>query len=196
MGENKTPWSFLRFRWCSAPPTAVHGPPCLMPVQTGWMPRQWGWAFGHRHALQVLRARRSSLARRSIDRWFLAGVTTTPWICLSSWLDCAVGGLAFALLAVTTRPVLLGSISPLSRATAVGLGPLIAGGLCVVVLTAATSTAVGKNYRRRSAMEREKEIGGRREEENWQPLDWKLTVRMGYGKDVPWTVDRGMDVSD
>jgi hypothetical protein len=44
--------------------------------------------------------------------------------------------------------------------------------------------------------EREKEIGGRREEENWQPLDWKLTVRMGYGKDVPWTVDRGMDVSD
>jgi hypothetical protein len=34
------------------------------------------------------------------------------------------------------------------------------------------------------------------EEENWQPLDWKLTVRMGYGKDVPWTVDRGMDVSD
>jgi hypothetical protein len=49
----------------------------------------------------------------------------------------------------------------------------------VVVLTAATSTAVGKNYRRRSAMEREKEIGGRREEENWQPLDWKLTVRMG-----------------
>jgi hypothetical protein len=37
---------FCAANWCSS---------ASLQVQTGWMPRQWGWVFVHRRALQVLR---------------------------------------------------------------------------------------------------------------------------------------------